>query len=250
MRARQFHACGGFAIGTILLAVVLIAAIVSAIAIASRGSQSQSDNERMRIDATALVNAAIQYQQAFSRAASTGFNMQQITFGTPVTLNENFDPDTTPCWINQTSYIQCTASNPNCFFGADRFMNAPPTIPPSAFCNIPPESPGLIPQFQLRTNASIAGIGNNLTLVFITGIQERLCRHINSLVMNRPVNFPPPESASTWFVSFLANSPENQAVEIGTGSASAIEPGVMDGVEEGCFSMTSLGWNIYYRVMR
>lgn len=238
----------GFAIGTILLAVVLIAAIVSAIAVASRGSVASGDAEQARINATTLVNAAIQFDQAFDRATASGMDIRQLTFGTPVFYNVTFDPDSTDCWANQFSNNTCN-NTPNCFFGTNGFMDRPPTIPAAVYCNIPPDPPNLTPQFQLRTNVNIAGIGNGLTAIMISGINDRMCRHINSLVMNRPVNQAPPESSTNLFLPWLGDAAENIEINIGTGALGAIETGVMDGVAEGCFLLGNFGYRVYYRIM-
>lgn len=61
----------GFAIGTILLAVVLIAAIVSAVAVASRGSLSNADKEKGVLARSMVINEYTQVNAKFDSYAAT-----------------------------------------------------------------------------------------------------------------------------------------------------------------------------------
>jgi type II secretory pathway pseudopilin PulG len=239
----------GFAIGTILLAVVLIAAIVSAIAIATRGSQTDANRETARINASIIVHATSEYLQAFSRAAAQGTNLNSLTFGTPSLYSNSVNVPGCNQWFYSNQ--NCANTDPNCFYGPDGFMTAPPTLPASIFCNVPPAAPNLTPQFQLRTDIDLRGVGNNLVGIVLGGIDNLTCRYLNQITMNRLMDLPPPTSLTGWHLSWLPVGEENREMRIGTNANPnfSIEPGIMDGILAGCFLLNDLELYVFYSIM-
>jgi len=71
---KQVNKQSGFAIGLILLAVVLIAAIVAAIAVSTQDSGSSGDREQARINASTLVQQGIALKNAALRYDALGLN--------------------------------------------------------------------------------------------------------------------------------------------------------------------------------
>lgn len=74
MTSRKTNSQSGFAIGLILLAVVLIAAIVAAIAVSTQDSGASGDREQARINASTLVQQGIALQNAVTRYDVLGLN--------------------------------------------------------------------------------------------------------------------------------------------------------------------------------
>ncbi|TAH32309.1 MAG: hypothetical protein EYC62_09255 [Alphaproteobacteria bacterium] len=96
----------GFAIGTILLAVILIAAIVSAIAIASRGSSTQSGREQARVQASTLLQQGANLRSGFERMVANGTDKTSITANAANDQLNNCDnnnfPANTTCLYHTT----------------------------------------------------------------------------------------------------------------------------------------------------
>jgi len=104
----------GFAIGLILLAVVLIAAIVSGIAISTTSSANSAQIEEDMLTAQAKRIGILKVSQALSRFEATGGSLSGITIGVltsasilpssgysditiaSATLNQNLDPVSPP----------------------------------------------------------------------------------------------------------------------------------------------------------
>ena len=70
----QFGKNHGFAIGSILVAVILIAAITSAVAYASRGPTTDANRERNSLNASTLIHQATTIQSAIARRVAGGNN--------------------------------------------------------------------------------------------------------------------------------------------------------------------------------
>lgn len=69
----------GLAISTILLAVVLLAAIAVTIAMSSRSGQSNSTDQQNHLMATSLINQAQNLVQGMQNLAGTGIDINTIT---------------------------------------------------------------------------------------------------------------------------------------------------------------------------
>lgn len=70
----------GLAISTILLAIVLVAAIAIVIAIGSRAGPAQSAQQQARLDATTLINQAQNLKTGFDKMVADGLDPAAITF--------------------------------------------------------------------------------------------------------------------------------------------------------------------------
>jgi len=113
----------GFAIGTILLAVILIAAITSAITIASRGNTPNASREEASLKASTLLHEAIKLSQAFDCATSNGYNPAEIIVARPGNPNELCTNE--PNCLFATNCATGLNINPAMFDGSPRFGYLP-----------------------------------------------------------------------------------------------------------------------------
>jgi hypothetical protein len=70
----------GLAVSTILLAILLVAAIAIVIANASRGGPAQSAQQQARLDATTLINQAQNLKTGFDKMVADGIGPAAFTF--------------------------------------------------------------------------------------------------------------------------------------------------------------------------
>jgi hypothetical protein len=174
----------GFAIGTILLAVVLIGAIVSAIAIASRGSSNDANLEKRRLDYLLARQQLTDLQMNFERFIATGAN--------PADLIANIydaDGNPTPC-----------SSQPNCI-GNFPFPKAFLAEPSGATAGSVIRPVWHIQHFvRINTDPS----GNTKTVVYSEDLTLEACVYINQQLNGGGadyIEFDPPV-VGTSFTSF------------------------------------------------
>ena len=232
----------GFAIGTILLAVVLIAAIVSAIAIASRGSTGSADREQNRLDAGSLMQLGTGFKNAFDRAAATGNDIRLMTLGTPIEGPFPAPEVEANCGIAMYGLAACN-NTPNCIFGTDAFMAEPTGLNRRMFCGVT-GAPDL--QFQLRRDFIIAGVGGGQpqVVVLLGGLSRPICQHINNMANGIPTTQNLPTIPDNHGASILGLNPGSDEDEDVT-----LPNTVAAGWQEGCFVHDFYGSAFYFRVM-
>jgi type II secretory pathway pseudopilin PulG len=175
----------GFAIGTILLAVVLIAAIVSAIAIASRGSTQQGNREQARVNATTIMNQGINYQNAFNRIVANGTLPETIVASNDTGTAGLGDGNTSTVGTNGALAINFTTGT-NCL-AAD----GDPCIHNAVEAQAPPRN-GLVATppagvryaiRQLTVGDGTDQIGTTASepVLLLSGVERGVCQNINNV---------------------------------------------------------------------
>ena len=155
---------GGFAIGLILLAIVLIAAIVAAIAISSRDSGSSAQSEEDRVLASALVQTGIEYANAAARYDALGYQgstdaEDQLGSGTDDTAHTTADRN------GQDASLAALLESSN---NGGTFETLPE----------PPDGVG-----GGTFSVQVDGDNNDVYLV-LDGVEETICRQVNSILWN------------------------------------------------------------------
>ena len=156
-RARQ----GGFIQGAILFALALIGILVAAFATSNQGVSTQTDSEEARVNASLLIKAGSDVQDAINRAVADRIDLGQIVVATTATAPEIalFDP-------------------------ALRFGSLPVLSAEVAFDG---DAASLV--WSERT-AAITDVGNTETdlIVELAGVSQVVCRRIEAAVQNLPFN--------------------------------------------------------------
>ncbi len=166
----------GFAIGTILLAVVLIAAIVSAIAIASRGTSGQQNREQARVQASTLLQQAVNLRSGFERLNANGVPIRSISMA-----GDGATPSVT---TNASQADSCADSVGSvvCLYDTDDGGAAIQSPPRQAF-----RAPGgpmnnrwmLAHEIDVGDTASAL---NGNTVILVGNVNRAVCQQINNLV--------------------------------------------------------------------
>lgn len=184
----------GFAIGTILLAVILIAAIVSAIVVASRGSGGDAERERARLIAANLLQQTIDLRQTYQQFINEGIPRQRVYLngvgGSGVFLGV---ANTRASSADLYGY--CTSSNtPDsaCIFDA-----MPPLRLPAIAQRIFAEHG--VANAMSRNWQSMAinefpnpELNNRLTMLYLYNVTDALCTQFNSIARGVSINTPIP----------------------------------------------------------
>lgn len=231
----------GFAIGTILLAVVLIAAIVSAIAIASRGSQTQGNQERARVNASTLISQGINFANGFQRLTVGGTLVNEITFNNAAAIADtnagaNCTPEggTPAGTVSRTTPVRVF----QCIYGAAGTGSAI-TPPRQVFRN------NALPAVGFRMNRAALNINGQTaaassTVLYTHNLTRETCQQINNQVNGTTINSQVPTIAAV-ALPIAEDVALNLAATVVTGVASA--QGAVSAADislwaEGCFNYT------------
>ncbi|MGD9650520.1 MAG: hypothetical protein AB7U41_07025 [Dongiaceae bacterium] len=219
----------GFAIGTILLAVVLIAAIVSAIAIASRGTTNQSGREQSRINATTVIQQGINLKQGYDRLMANGIDRTNIVIGAPAAT-----PGTT-VGTNAAGTVNCTgATAPNvCLFDNPNGGTATQVPPQQAVELGAANNPNPL-RYKRMAGVTVPGIGStvgNDIVIYLTDISRQVCQQINNVSSGNliPSNANPP--VPTTLLAAGALTPANETAGF---DLTGIETTANFNTQEGC----------------
>lgn len=230
----------GFAIGTILLAVILIAAIVSAIAIASRGSSTQGDQERARVNASTAVSQGINLANGFQRLTVGGTAVREITANDQLDIaNTNAGASCSPTGAG-TVVRTTPARTFQCLYGsagAGAIINPPRQI----FRN------NVAPAVGYRFNRNATNIAGNTTaqsVMYTYNLTRAVCQQINNQVNGLTINSQVPVVAAISLGAATAVT-EIAAIDLAatnvTGvvsSAGAVSAADILQWSEGCFNYT------------
>lgn len=181
----------GFAIGTILLAVILIAAIVSAVAIASRGTSSSSTREKDRLAAATLAQQSVSISQGIQRMLASGVAPENIVGSFNFTAGSNNSYGLLN-YINDDNIIPCTADvrGRTCLYTA----TAAPSFSQSMFDD--KGSNSIIAKTWLLYYADfqIQDTGRNFrTFIAVMGdVTDGICRNFNNIINGAALNQSPP----------------------------------------------------------
>lgn len=242
----------GFAIGTILLAVVLIAAIVSAISAASRGSSSTQNREGARIQASALINQSLNLKSGFDRLTTIGVNRFSIVMAGDDRDNDGADD------CDDGDQVALAALDAVCLYDSVEGGAAAQRPPTQAFvegainaeesdrwvllgagsANVPD---GRVPGVG---SSSATGVGGRNIVASVHNITNDVCRQINNIVHGVSIRTDPPILAEA--VDFTDSEIAGNAPNF-TGAGAANE-----GWAEGCVipnGGTGNDAGIYYRVV-
>ncbi len=237
----------GFAIGTILLAVVLIAAIVSAIAIASRGTSNQGNREGSRVNASTIVQQGINLKNGFDRLISTGTDVTTITFGASdntASNDETMGLAANRGAANFDARGNCLSTDP-CLFNpttGGASVQIPPTTSGVFNASVTAGNLALV-RYNLRRNVTLAGVGtaNNNIVTLLGRLSDATCRQLNVLSgAAASVGTNPPTIATAITIS----ADEGGAnIDLSAGQLAS-------GQQEGCFENgTTSGEYYYFRVL-
>jgi hypothetical protein len=162
----------GFAIGVILLAVVLIAAIISAIALASRGSFVMGDKEKNFLLAQTITNQATNYKAAYDRLRNNGATQADI-----YTHNQ-----INPFYASRAGWVtSCTTSTSgNCLFdtaNGGALLPAPHDV-------FAPANQSYMQDWMLWRITNVGGanaaLSNRLTVLILHDIKLEICTILNN----------------------------------------------------------------------
>lgn len=206
---RTYKKTRGLAISTILLAVVLLAAIAVTIAMSSRSSNGNSSTQQAKLNAATLMNQAANMRIGFDRMAANGTDPTTITFDTSGTAG---------------------LFNPTVGGTVQQF-------PPSAAYKTPPGTP----QWYYNQNVKLEGIGTSNAdyVVLVTNISGAVCNSI----MNQLYGMATPlQSAAA--TATIANLTSNAAVDFTSDSNHATQ-----NRPEGCFGDVTGNFWVYYKAV-
>ncbi|MGE0252245.1 MAG: hypothetical protein AB7G80_06305 [Dongiaceae bacterium] len=236
---KKCNSQSGFAIGTILLAVVLIAAIVSAIAIASRGTQTQGNREQTRVNASTVISQGINLSNAFQRLIGTGATTDTISA-------TSADAGTAPATnggSNAAATADCTvdaahgATNFQCLYGAG--AGTVQQVPRQALAS-GTTAPVGGRYFYNRNAAGVVGTAiSSPGIIYVGGLDSLVCSQINNLVNNSSINTAPPVVTTSQSANLSsATTGENTALDF-------TSTPVISTWREGCINTATAGAPVY-----
>lgn len=235
----------GFAIGTILLAVILIAAIVSAIAIASRGTSSQSNREGARVQASTIIQQGINIKNGFDRMIGTG------TDGTAIQMSLAGTGNTTAAvsgTIMGTTGTNCVSGDP-CLYDATAGGTSVQSPPAQAFVAIPPANIRYtLRRLNVFRGTGFVGTGTAVTgddkVILLSGLRLDVCQQINALVSGNTIAL----NATPDTLTVAAVLTDNDDAAVTAFSAAGSSANVPN--PEGCVQQNgSAGQYMYYKVV-
>lgn len=174
----------GFAIGTILLAVILIAAVVSAIAVASRGSGTQSEREKSRLAASAIIGQATAYKAALDRVIATGTHRTQLVLHTySASYNATTDASFLPDCTADVSPNICLYTKPDAVISAQQLSNE--------YFDAQGGANGKWLLFHLSNITGAAAFSNRLSIIAVSGLKKPICQHLNNMLLGTDLGAEP-----------------------------------------------------------
>ena len=240
----------GFAIGTILLAVILIGVIVSAIAMASRNSDLSARAEQNRLDASSMIDRSYQLNLGLNRLEASGQDLRQITFGNNIGIvngGSNPSPEMqrleAECGSMQGILSPCT-NEANCAWNPAGLGLNLPVLPENMFCNIN-WGGGTVPSYQYRTRIILESQPGVENIGYIAvGFRPAMCAQINSILYgDRTV----PQIADQALI--LANL-LGLATNVGENAEITLPDSLSLGRREGCFYVGNyFNAVVYYRLV-
>lgn len=158
IKKNQTNAQAGFAIGVILMAVVLIAAIVAGISISNQGSTAQATRQQNAMIAGVLSTLSLDIVNGINQAQKNGFELSDII------LNDNGCTPTQFCLFSPVNGL-IKADLPT---GATT-QNSPWTINTLRI------------SFENNVPSSDAGTAADDTVLFLKNVSEDVCKQVNIL---------------------------------------------------------------------
>ncbi len=241
----------GFAIGTILLAVILIAAIVSAIAIASRGSSTQSGREQARVQASTLLQQGANLRSGFERMVANGNDRGSITASAD-------GADQAANCTNAAVTNPNPANAVNCLYHTTEGGTTVQQISSAAM----DPAGGNMTRYYLIRGVILSGVGNGNNIVVALGdLRLDVCRQINNQVNGMLVTADPPASAGINApATLLALAEENAANGVdlqitAPANTAFVSNTVLQNWPEGCISLqgtvggSEADSHIWYKVL-
>lgn len=200
------HRQSGFAIGTVLLAVILIAAIVTAMAIASRGNSQNIQSEQDRLMASNMLQQVNNLNVEYTRLITNGYSPTAVTLGTNAAVPGYDLYAGNPNGV--TGGTDCDSSNANCIYTNIRIF----PLRAETF-------DGPAGRFQLRQNAWIPGVGSSQVgagqlatgrniVILRSDIKRGVCQNINNILHSLSIQEEPPMRTGP-FAGFGFSEPEN-----------------------------------------
>jgi len=257
----KYNSQSGFAIGTILLAVVLIAAIVSAIAIASRGSSSQSNREGARVQASTILQQGINLKQGFDRMSGTGTLAANVVLsdsdtaaGGPDGLGNTSTLGTgAAAAINFTTGTNCIAGDP-CIYdptNGGTTAQSPPTA--ALFAGAPAGVRYIIRNLTVNRGGTEIGTAAADRVILLSGLRDDVCRQLNQMAASVNVSNAPNTSGVAVLFTNAAGGQDAGAATVltavGVGDAAGAPQAAVPS-PEGCVQQQGVANQfMYYKVI-
>ncbi len=196
------NSASGFAIGTILLAVILIAAIVTGMAISSRSVLMGPRREDTRVIASSLINEATNLKTAIDRFVMNGVRRDRVLLGIPSGY-----PGAGSYGLSWGLIKNCNEFTPmpsDCLYNPQNYGYAtPPNLPDTAFLresgtNALIKSPwGYWNVTSYTDHPEMAG---RASMIATRSLRKEICQHVNNLLNGTPITAEP-ENAGLSFTS-------------------------------------------------
>lgn len=239
----------GFAIGTILLAVILIAAIVSAIAIASRGSSTQSGREQARVQASTLLQQGANLRSGFERMVANGNDRMTIT------ASANAGDQAANCTNAAITAPLEGGTAINCLYHT---QNGGTTVQQVSTAAMQIGAANLT-RYHLLRRVTLTGVGNgaNNIVMAIGDLRLDVCRQINNQVNGMLVTADPPLLTTATTMAAFTGLSEAVGVDMSItvpAAANFVSGTALQNWPEGCVQLEAGGADdartyIWYKVL-
>lgn len=199
----------GFAIGMILLVIVLIGAIVGAIAVASRSSNTNASGETAKIQASALLQQGINLRSGYDLMLARGADAGAISWDT---------------------------SSPNGLFHPTDGGAVKQTPPSEAIV----ASADAVWKYKKVVSLMGVGIdGNDDYVGVVANVKLKHCQYINHILYGMDTSATPPTAAAGSLADWQT---EVTAINLSADAS-------VTGKPEGCIQTTTAGSYVYYKAL-
>lgn len=256
----------GFAIGTILIAIALIAAVGAAIAIASKSTTDSGNGPQSKLLASNVITQGSAIKQTIDVIRlNFGADLTNIVFNPYANgLETGSDSNLTSDGLNKYGIFNPTIGTSFVQLDNKTFSTPPLIIKDSDQKNIKLEdgsatgkgsaagfTGGGYNNWYLGTIASNAGTSAIDDAIFLTGIKEEVCLEINKSAngtngMTGLANIPTVASAASLAMPWAGANITNRDDVILTGGNSAN----VDAWTEGCLRDNTTSQYIYFNVLK
>lgn len=220
-KLRSMRDQSGFAIGMILLVIVLIGAIVGAIAVSSKSTSSSGAGESAKVQSAALMQQGINLKNGFDVMTGRGVDAGSIL------------------WDVSASF--------GLFNPADGALpTQSPT--PDVFSALASDTK----QWVYKKDVSLMNVGTSSVADYVAVVPDislRHCRYINSMLYGDALDATPAQGSS----GTLAEWKDGESSSVSGGTDTPIDLSAsasVDGRAEGCIATTDgVSRYVYYKTM-
>lgn len=234
---KHVHTNKGFAMGIILVALVLGVVVVAAILAGSGNAGPFTKQNKYRLAATTIVSQAESIGAAIDSAENLGYTIAQIKLGS---LSVDGTMDCTS--VAATDYCLYNTTN-----GIDE-----PSAPAQAVSQYIgwKKSTGTI----VRTTATVhAGTTAADDLIFLARINDQVCIQLNNLSVGTDLDHEIPAGVGTYTAQGFTTPQGDSLPQLVDASALVLNVTTLSSTAVPttlCFRDTVLGYNVYYSILR